>query len=335
MRQQMEQMQGEVNEFMEYVKRELAAWHRRLGAAAAHALVKSTSTDLVRTNPRLLPASARKEPRAKLPIRKNRSTEKNHADLPVGLGYHVACLRRCRPKTCPNCNGTGWKTFPDSDIERVTRCDCWNENVNRRLVTDARIPRRYHHCTLNDFVTYDNETLEDALTRARRLAEDFHVVSRGLFLLGDPGVGKTHLAVGAILQQVILTRGARGIFYDTRDLLKLIRGTYNNEVKTTELNVLKPVMETDLLVLDDLGAEKTSEWVEETLNLIVNTRYNERRATIFTSNYPDLPPDTNAAVIALRSHRLPHALAAARVCDFLDLEGADYRMLLPNEGTRR
>ena len=54
-----------------------------------------------------------------------------------------------------------------------------------------------------------------------------------------------------------------------------------------------------MLVLDDLGAEKTSEWVEETLNLIVNTRYNERRATIFTSNYPDLPPDSNPAVITL------------------------------------
>jgi DNA replication protein DnaC len=141
--------------------------------------------------------------------------------------------------TCPLCNGTGWKTFQDGEIERVTRCDCWKENINRRLVADARIPRRYHHCTLNDFVTYDNETLEEALGRARRLAAEFPVVSRGLFLLGDPGVGKTHLAV-AILKQVILTRGARGIFYDTRDLLKLIRGP-NNGVKTTELDVLKPV----------------------------------------------------------------------------------------------
>ena len=108
----------------------------------------------------------------------------------------------------------------------------------------------------------------------RKLADAFPVVERGLFFLGDPGVGKTHLAV-AVLKQVVLTRGARGLFYDTRDLLKMIRGTYNAVVKTTELEVLRPVMEADLLVLDDLGAEKTSEWVEETLNLIVNTRYNE------------------------------------------------------------
>ncbi len=58
------------------------------------------------------------------------------------------------------------------------------------------------------------------------------------------------------------------------------------------MDILRPVMDADLLVLDDLGAEKTSEWVEETMNLIVNTRYNERRLTIFTSNYDDIPDET-------------------------------------------
>lgn len=215
---------------------------------------------------------------------------------------------------------------------RVARCECWRESVTRRLLADARIPRRYHHCTLNDFTTYDNETLEEALNRSRKLADAFPVVDRGLFFLGDPGVGKTHLAA-AILKQVVLTRGARGIFYDTRDLLKMIRGTYNAVVKATELEVLRPVMDADLLVLDDLGAEKTSEWVEETLNLIVNTRYNERRITIFTSNYPDVPPDANPDVTSLHD-RIGFRMRSRlhEMCDFLDLEGADYRMLVPNEG---
>ena len=86
--------------------------------------------------------------------------------------------------------------------------------------------------------------------------------------------------------------------------------------------MLRPVMEADLLVLDDLGAEKTSEWVEETLNLIVNTRYNERRATIFTSNYPDLPPDSSPAVVTLHD-RIGFRMRSRlhEMCDFLDLEG--------------
>ena len=69
-------------------------------------------------------------------------------------------------------------------------------------------------------------------------------------------------------------------------------------------------MTADLLVLDDLGAEKTSEWVEETMNLIVNTRYNERRPTMFTSNYHGHPRRHRPGCAAL-PHRLPHALAPA------------------------
>ena len=181
--------------------------------------------------------------------------------------------------TCPLCNGTGWKAAGEDG--GVTRCDCWRDAMSGKLIGAARIPRRYQHCDLTTFVTYENESLDEALAQSRKLAEAFPVVDRGLFFLGPPGVGKTHLAV-AVLKQVVLTRGARGLFYDTRDLLRVIRSTYDPVVKTTEIEVLRPVMEVDLLVLDDLGAEKTSEWVEETLNLIVNTRYNERRATIFT-----------------------------------------------------
>ena len=143
------------------------------------------------------------------------------------------------------------------------------------------------------------------MARARRFAEAFPAVDKGLFLIGPPGVGKSHLAV-AVLKQVIVTRGARGLFYDVRDLLKVIRSTYNPVVKATEFDVLRPVMAAELLVLDDIGAEKTSEWVEETLNLIVTTRYNERRLTIFTSNYEEKEdrsdPDSLLARVGFRMH---------------------------------
>ena len=151
-----------------------------------------------------------------------------------------------------------------------------------------------------------------------------------LFLEGQPGVGKTHLAV-AVLKQVVQTTGAHGVFYDTRDLLRVIRSTYDPSIRTTELEVLRPVMAADLLVLDDLGAEKTSEWVEETMNLIVNRRYNERRLTIFTSNYPDIPDDAEPNSLLFRiGHRMRSRLH--EMCEFVVMDGADYRELPANGG---
>ncbi len=231
--------------------------------------------------------------------------------------------------SCPLCDDTGWKPVEEDGIRRVVRCDCWRENVGRQHLSDANIPKRYLHCTLDNFAAY-NESLEKAVAKARRLVDAFPVIGQGLFLEGQPGVGKTHLAV-AMLKQVIQSSGARGLFYDTRELLRVIRSTYDPSIRTTELEILRPVMKADLLVLDDLGAEKTSEWVEETMNLIVNTRYNERRATIFTSNYPDIPDDTEPNALVFRvGERMRSRLH--EMCEFVIMDGADYRELPVNGG---
>jgi DNA replication protein DnaC len=186
---------------------------------------------------------------------------------------------------CPICDDTGWKPIDDEGVARVARCDCWRTKASERGIAAARIQRRYGHCELTNFEQH-YDSLRAAYKKSVQFIEQFPVVDRGLLFQGAHGVGKTHLAV-AILKTVIRTKGARAYFYETGELLKLVRDTYDAGASASELDVLRPVLEADLLVLDDLGVEKTTEWVQETLGHVVNIRYSERRPTIFTTNLID------------------------------------------------
>src|ERR1019366_4607845 len=162
----------------------------------------------------------------------------------------------------------------------------------RRLAA-AHIPDRYRQYSLD---SYDagfrnaNPSLGLALVTARKFVDAYPVdtAGKGLLFTGSIGVGKTHLAVG-VLRRLVQERGVKGLFCDYRELLKSIQNSYNPQVQTTELELLKPVFAAEVLVLDDLGAQKPNEWVWDTVALILNSRYNDKLTTIITTNYPELP----------------------------------------------
>lgn len=152
----------------------------------------------------------------------------------------------------------------------------------------ARIPRRYENCHFNTFKPA-NSSQESALKYASRLALDFPAVDRGLVLMGTVGVGKTHLAVSIL--KGLSERGFPCLFYEFGTLLKEIQNSYNPVSKTSELSVLMPVFSAEVLVLDELGASKPTDWVRDTMAHIINTRYNDEKLTIFTTNYLDNTSD--------------------------------------------
>jgi DNA replication protein DnaC len=239
---------------------------------------------------------------------------------------------------CPFCEAhfRGWRYQYTPWVEpRVTRCVCYRAAQDRARLERAGIPARYRAATFETFEAY-NDSLMEARRIAQYWADSYPEIprrvgdraGRGLVLMGPAGIGKTHL-VAVLLKQVITQAGCRGLFYSTKDLLRLIRGSYNAETKTTEAQVLDPVLTCELLVLDDLGEERVTDWVAEMMNTIVNTRYNTGRPIICTTNYADVDdPDEMNGLLWRIGFRMQSRLH--EMCEFIDLAGASYRDLPPN-----
>jgi len=248
---------------------------------------------------------------------------------------------------CSICGGTGWKPVALGNDRRVTRCECALQKRTAALVDRANIPARYAACELSNYkTTGKQEGAAPAKKAALRFVEQYPLDKTGLLLFGGVGRGKTHLAVG-IIKELIARYDINCLFCSYGELLKQIQNSYNFSVEATELEVLRPVFEAKVLVLDDLGSTQTTGWVWDTVSMILNARYNENRTTIITTNFPDAPPrrwqtsqdsrSREAAMVANSERTLGDQITERMrsrlhdMCRIIDIDVSvpDYRKKLP------
>ncbi|MCI0339476.1 MAG: ATP-binding protein [Acidobacteria bacterium] len=238
---------------------------------------------------------------------------------------------------CEYCNGTGWELV---EGKGVRQCRCRMSDRRDQLITAARIPKRYENCSFENYHPQGNNFTADeifrsqsyALNYAQTLAREYPNHDIGLLFIGPCGVGKTHLAVASI--KALINKGITCLFYDFRDLLKEIQDSYNPVSKTTELRVLEPVYQSEILVLDELGASKPTDWVRDTMTQIINTRYNDKKVTIFTTNYLDDPETPNEDTLSDRvGVRLRSRLH--EMCKVVKIKGDDFRLKIGSNRGRK
>jgi DNA replication protein DnaC len=192
---------------------------------------------------------------------------------------------------CPRCAGSGWIPLPGEGL-RVEPCDCQGDLRKQQRLASASIPKRYAHCTLDTF-REKSTVLKNAKRRVQELVDLWPNTpeGKGLLLMGGCGVGKTHLAVAALVEIIQSGKPGRMIFSNFQDLIQEIQASFDPDTATTKAEIMRPILEADLLVLDELGSQKPTQFVQDILYYVINTRYNEERTTIFTTNYLEATAD--------------------------------------------
>ena len=192
---------------------------------------------------------------------------------------------------CEKCHGSGWIVRERDGLSGAERCECQQAGRAERLLSDAGIPPNYREASIDSFVIpQDNPVagtpMRELLRTVRSYVREYPTSDKpGLLFIGNPGTGKTHLAVAAL--KGLIAKGFEGVFFDYQNLLNRIRSSFDAASGTSDREAYRTALDTDVLLLDDLGAQRLTEFTEDTITSIITYRCNNRKALIATTNLCD------------------------------------------------
>jgi DNA replication protein DnaC len=197
--------------------------------------------------------------------------------------YAAAACCDCK-NPCGVCKGSGYFFETDEFGYRLAiPCACTQLVQRARAFTDAQIPARYEAAEFGRIqVDKGASDIVTAKRQAWRFAREYEPGASGILLYGTVGTGKTYLTV-AILRYLILSRGVRARFTEFMHLLSDLRATFGDRGQAEV--VMRPLVDVPLLVIDELGKGRGSDWELSVLDELISKRYNARRTTVFTTNY--------------------------------------------------